>query len=304
MLSIHTAHSQSPKNLVEDRVAFAGPNAELSIYDTYVPAENVALSAGELLYCGMITGRKVLHAGDNFKAEFLPQQSFVMAPGETIYIDFPDAELTSPTTCLTVEISSQRVRQICDSLNGTKPLLPDFDTWRYDADTRIHADHSNATQQLLERMVETFTGNAADRDFLVDLGVSELVVRMLRFQTRSLVLKACQENPDLNGLSAAVGYLIKHVEQPIDIDQLRRIACMSRSRFFAEFKKHIGCTPAEFQQQQRLQKAADLLQAGHSVTEVCYRMGYQNPSHFSRRFHAFHGVSPREFKMPSEKPLE
>ena len=45
-----------PKTLVENRVSFAGPHSELSIYDTYLPAENVLLHSSGLLYCGMIQG--------------------------------------------------------------------------------------------------------------------------------------------------------------------------------------------------------------------------------------------------------
>ena len=84
---------QTPKTLVENRISFAGPNAELSLYDTYLPAQHVDLAAGELLYCGMISGRKILHGRNNYHAEFFPQESFVMAPGEQIQIDFPDASL-------------------------------------------------------------------------------------------------------------------------------------------------------------------------------------------------------------------
>jgi hypothetical protein len=53
-----------PKTLVENRVSFAGPHSELSIYDTYLPAENVLLHSSGLLYCGMIQGRKLLHGAD------------------------------------------------------------------------------------------------------------------------------------------------------------------------------------------------------------------------------------------------
>ena len=101
------------------------------------------------------------------------------------------------------------------------------------------------------------------------------------------------------GLTAALHELQNHLDQPLDIDHLCRLACMSRTRFFSTFKKHIGCSPAEFQQQLRMQQACSRLRQGEAVTTVCYDLGYQNLSHFSRRFHQFYGVSPRQYQQRS-----
>ena len=111
-----------PKTLVENRVSFAGPDSELSIYDTYLPAENVLLHSSGLLYCGMIQGRKLLHGADAStnsidSMEFIPNQSFVMAADTTVAIDFPEARIDHPTRCLTVEIDSERVTKISERLD-------------------------------------------------------------------------------------------------------------------------------------------------------------------------------------------
>ncbi len=285
-----------PRELVENRVSFAGPSSELSIYDTYLPAERVGLSAGELLYCGMISGRKIIHGADEYTAEFLPQESFVMAPGAHIEIDFPDARTDCPTSCLTIEISRDRVDQICTRLNDSAPLEREFSEWRYRPDALIHTPHGQATQSLLQRLVATFSENSQDRDLLIDLGVSELVVRMLRQQTRDFLLGLCGQNPEINGLGAAVYHIQQQLDQPLDIERLCKIACMSRSRFFSEFKKHMGCTPLEFQQQLRMREARERLQRGEAVTRVCFDLGYRHLSHFSRRFHQQFGVSPKQYR--------
>ncbi|MFV8781175.1 helix-turn-helix domain-containing protein [Microbulbifer sp. SA54] len=291
-----TCSRRQPRELVENRVSFAGPSSELSIYDTYLPAERVGLSAGELLYCGMISGRKVMHAANDYSADFLPQESFVLAPGERVAIDFPEARIENPTSCLTVEITRERVEKICAQLNGTAPLQREFEDWRYRPDSLIHTRHSPATQSLLQRLVSTFTENSDDRDLLVDFGISELVVRMLRQQTRSFLLSLCESNPEVNGLGAALHHIQQNLDQPLDIDLLGKIACMSRSRFFSEFKKHLGCTPLEFQQHLRMEAAKVRLARGESVTRVCFDLGYRHLSHFSRRFHQQFGISPKQYR--------
>lgn len=57
MISQHIENSRSsPKVLVENKVTFAGPESELSIYDTYEQAERVQLKSDQLLFCAMVTG--------------------------------------------------------------------------------------------------------------------------------------------------------------------------------------------------------------------------------------------------------
>ncbi|MDO7666784.1 MAG: AraC family transcriptional regulator N-terminal domain-containing protein, partial [Pseudomonadota bacterium] len=90
------------QSLVENKIAFAGPESELSIYDTYRTASRVGLRSQQLLYCGMVKGKKIMYGTGNEHGEiFLPHESFVMPPGEFVEIDFPEANEESPTTCLT-----------------------------------------------------------------------------------------------------------------------------------------------------------------------------------------------------------
>ncbi|TPD51740.1 MAG: hypothetical protein C9355_13135 [Thalassolituus maritimus] len=98
--SLASAHRQkvAPGQLVENRTVYASQLAELSVYDTYEQAERVRLDAGELLYCGMMTGRKVMHGMDGFSTGFLPHESFVVAPG--------DAESRAPSLAVNSKLSS------------------------------------------------------------------------------------------------------------------------------------------------------------------------------------------------------
>ncbi len=285
---------RAPRTLVENRISFAGSESELSIYDTYNAATKVSLQADQLLYCGMVTGQKILHNERHTHGQlFLPHESYVMAPGETIEIDFPEATETTPTTCLTIEISKERVNTIAermvDRLQLTNPASAD-------TPPTIHTHHTADTQYLLDRLVTIFTGNHPDRDIMVDLGISELVVRLLRQQERDLLLNHCRQAPDASGMSAAIDFIQKRLHQPLDMDELSRHACMSRSSLYAEFKRSIGCSPRELRQQLRLKSAAEEIRGGASITHTCYNLGFGSASHFSRRFREFFGCSPREYR--------
>ena len=298
MISQHiTEKRASPQILVENKITFAGPDSELSIYDTYEQAERVQLKSDQLLFCAMVSGKKVMHSNfDQFNSEFLPHESFIMAPKSVVEIDFPTAQLAKPTTCLAIEISTERINQVAQSLNEKLPLNSAFGHWHYE-NKLVHTHHNSHTQDLLNRIVQIYGENHQDRSAMIALAVSELTIRLLRHQTRDFMLSYCHQQPDSNGLTAVVDYIMQHLGENMCTDQLARIACMSRTKFSFEFKVHFGCSPIAFQQQLRLKKAANLIKQGKQITQTCFELGFSNASHFSRCFKQCYGLTPRAYKV-------
>lgn len=287
---------KNPKVLVENKISFAGPDTELSIYDTFERANRVQLKSDQLLFCGMVSGKKVMH-DDNacYESEFLPHESFVMAPDHQVEIDFPDAKIDQPTTCLAIEISLDRINSIVNHIEQHAPLASEYGQWQYHQHL-VHTHHNAQTQALLNRIVQIYTENHQDRNYMIDLAISELTVRLLRHQTRDFIISHCEQTPDSNGLNAAIHFINHHLASNIDIEQLCKIACMSRTKFFQQFRIHLGCTPAVYQQQLRLKKAASMIKQGQQITQVCFKLGYSNASHFSRSFKQFFNLSPSAYK--------
>ncbi|MDH5357470.1 MAG: AraC family transcriptional regulator [Gammaproteobacteria bacterium] len=282
--------------LIENKLTFAGPETELSIYDTYRATSGVGLDADQLMYCGMVKGKKIMHDFQQTEGQvFLPHESFVMPPGEYVEIDFPDATEDLPTTCLTIEIAKERIETISERMRDLTMMGEIDHDWAYQPHI-VHTHHTTDTQQLLDKLVTLFTTNHPDKAMMVDLGVSELIIRLLRQQGRELLLAYCRKMPDASGITAAIHYLEKNIEIPLDIDLLCRHACMSRSRLYIEFKKQLGCSPGEYHQQMRLKLAADQIRTGKTVTQACYDVGFNDLSHFSRRFTRFFGCSPSAYR--------
>jgi AraC-like DNA-binding protein len=290
---------RNPTVLVENKVSFMAENSELSIYDTYEVAERVKLSSDQLMFCGMVTGKKIMHVEQQgFHNDFLPHESFVMAPNQEVEIDFPEAQLNTPTTCIAIEIAPERVQTVANRLNALSPVEDEYGDWAYQH-SLLHTHHTSETQSLLNRIVQIYTENHPDRSFLIDLAVTELSARLLRHQTRNFIVAYSEADPELNALNAVVNHILANISEPLDIDVLAKLACMSRTKFFSYFKRHLGCTPIVFQQQERLKLAAKMLQSGKQITETCFSVGFKNPSHFTKVFKQFYGFSPKEYQYRS-----
>ncbi|MET9328147.1 AraC family transcriptional regulator [Tsukamurella sp. NPDC003166] len=88
-----------------------------------------------------------------------------------------------------------------------------------------------------------------------------------------------------------------HPEHPWSIDELARIAALSRSALAARFTRLLGMPPAAYVTAQRLDRAAELLRDTDSpVGEVGTAVGYASEAGFSRAFHRRFGAPPLRWR--------
>ena len=92
-------------------------------------------------------------------------------------------------------------------------------------------------------------------------------------------------------------YMDQHISDPtFNMDQLAQMLCMGRTKFYGKVRELTGMTPNKFLLQERMRKAADLLLEGEmNISEVCYRVGIQDPSYFNKCFKTQYGVSPSKY---------
>jgi AraC family transcriptional regulator len=98
--------------------------------------------------------------------------------------------------------------------------------------------------------------------------------------------------------------------EDISLAELARAAKKSRGHVVRVFREELGVTPHEALALLRMSRAQTLLSRTNlAVGEVAEQCGFDNPFHFSRRFHELSGFSPREFRkrvaggfMPPDLP--
>ena len=93
--------------------------------------------------------------------------------------------------------------------------------------------------------------------------------------------------------SDAVKHLHANYSNPVCIDDLADLVCMSPATLHRQFKLLTSLSPHQYLKRLRLLEARRLLFAGNTnVKNVAFRVGYLSASHFSREYARLYGRPP------------
>jgi len=105
-------------------------------------------------------------------------------------------------------------------------------------------------------------------------------------------------HPPLAQLSEVLGYMERHLGEPLTVDNLTRVAHMSQTSLMRSFRQLLGQSPIAYLIGLRLARARTLLRSTDlPVTEIAFRMGFGDSNYFSRQFRQATGATPREYRQ-------
>jgi AraC-like DNA-binding protein len=100
-------------------------------------------------------------------------------------------------------------------------------------------------------------------------------------------------------LSAAVSAMHADIRKRWTLEEMARIAGMSRSSFAEKFKKVVGRSPLEYLTRWRMHVAGDRLRTTEeNISTIAYEVGYESEAAFSTAFKKLNGHSPRNHRDP------
>ena len=124
-------------------------------------------------------------------------------------------------------------------------------------------------------------------------------------QRMALGLRLGVRHPKLVAILEAMEH---SVEEPLGLDSLAGIGCMSRRQLERLFRAHLNDTPTGYYLKLRLRRSRHLLeQTDMSVMEVALACGFLSAPYFSRAYRSLFGRPPREdrrFVRMSREPLK
>ncbi|MBP1993654.1 AraC family transcriptional regulator [Paenibacillus eucommiae] len=154
-------------------------------------------------------------------------------------------------------------------------------------------------EQLLQDISDQLSSKEEGYEFSIQINLVNLLIlidREFRRSSRtirpSIQLKSHQAQFD-----KVIRYLYDNYSQDISLEQAADIAHMTPAYFSHMFKKEVGQTFIEFMHEIRIERAMDMIrQNEHTVTQICFHVGFRNLSHFIRTFKKRTGEAPTAYK--------
>lgn len=152
----------------------------------------------------------------------------------------------------------------------------------------LDADLLDATARLV-RLLDS----PAEARVLAPLVIREIVFRLLTGSQGHRLRHLPMLGGHSHSIASAVELLRKDFDQPLCIESIARDLGMSSSGFHHHFKAITDMSPLQYQKQLRLQEARQLMLGENlDAASAGFRVGYGDPSHFSRDYKKHFGTPP------------
>ncbi len=269
------------------------PTVILNVTTSGVHRDNIK---GPLSIFTNLAGESIVEA-DKRRVNIRSGYYFITNPGQYYTLDIEK----KPTETLNVHFgqhfASEAFRSLVlkleDILDGDceKGDEPGFHNRLYRKSESVDSllmqiKSSNGNAMLLEEKLIDLMGvligeNTADR----------------RLKRRLPAVKRSTKDEIMRRMLHATDYLHSQYNEPISIDDVAAISCLSKFHFLRLFKIAYGTTPHQFLNEVRVDHAKALLKNTNiAVTDIALQTGFRDASSFSRMFYNQVGAYPTQFR--------
>jgi len=111
-----------------------------------------------------------------------------------------------------------------------------------------------------------------------------------------------QDARKVSQIRPAINYIDANYNKPIILADVAKASHLSISRLAHIFKEQMGITIIDYLTSVRIERAKQLLLAtDQNCTEICFQVGYNNQSYFTRTFKGLVGMTPRHFRVRNQR---
>ncbi|PKR51737.1 AraC family transcriptional regulator CmrA [Thalassospira marina] len=219
-----------------------------------------------------------------------------------VMVDLPvtaaitDASDDSPHYALSLEFDRSLLAAVFMEMAYSKPL---GETQQKPGLARTPLD-----ENILEPLVRlvSLLSKPEDIGFMAPLALRELYYRLLRGAQGPLLCQIAMQGSYLTRVGLATGWLREHYAEPVQIEELARLAGMGRTTFHRYFRAITSFTPLQYRTHLRLQEARRrLMTEGEDISTIAFAMGYDSPSQFTREYRKTYGTAPRQDRAEFRK---
>ena len=109
--------------------------------------------------------------------------------------------------------------------------------------------------------------------------------------------KTSEHNTSANYVQKGIEYISANYSYNITVEDIADYVGLSRSHLFRSFENILGQSPKEYLTDFRMRQACYLLEhSSLSITAIANSIGFDNSLYFSKTFHKFKGMAPKEYR--------
>ena len=258
--------------------------SDLLLIRSSVPAEPVQ-SLFQPSFCFVAQGRKRAGVGGEvFLYDPFHYLIFTVDLPVAFQIEAPSKEL--PYLGLSLNLDSALVASVIVE-SGIRIKKGDASVKAMNV-SAIDADLLDAVARLV-RIAETL----AESKVLAPLVIKEIIYRLLAGGQGARLAHLLTAS-DTRRISKAIGHLREHFDEQLKMEEIAHELGMSVSGFHHHFKSVTSMSPLQFQKHLRLQEARRLMLGEDlDAASAGFRVGYEDPSYFSRDYKKQFGAPPQ-----------
>lgn len=284
------------QTLVENRRVFNLRNCELNIFESYQQAYHVPLTFDDLVITSMIRGKKIMHLSNKPSFDYLPGETVIVPPQETMIIDFPEATTENPTQCIALAIDDSYIQDTVNYLNHYYNSGEEHQNWQLSF-RQYHFENNHEITELINKLIRICSSSDKSKNIYADLQLKELLIRLLQSQQLGHAEEGSGNNVNGNRQNFVLNYIQEHLTEKIAVDALSRKAYLSRNLFFRWFREQFGITPLEYVNKERIKLAKQLLAKPQSnIYDVSKLCGFTDVNYFVRVFRKLEGTTPKAYQ--------
>lgn len=155
---------------------------------------------------------------------------------------------------------------------------------------------SETGQLSLEPVVRALISSIQENDFATSLYQQMKVIEYLILLSRILLKDAPVTTPEssLNPIVQDILHLINDsLTEPLSIEYIAKHCFLDRSYIMHLFKAETGCTIGSYITEKRLFLARNYIAQGISVTDACFKSGFNNYGSFYHAYKKKYHMSPK-----------
>ena len=233
--------------------------------------------------------------GPEFKLHYM-SANHRFSPDEDLFLIQHPGEMVSATSLDSKPLTARTLRLYPEMMRGIQDALRLDVKAPFFPSTSASEGLNSSLAKLASETVSAF-----------DEGAASLECESRLLGLMHTVLKHCSDTPPLEeklgkehkAVSLVKEVLHAHPKQDLKLDDLGKLANLSKFYLMRVFQRDVGISPHKYQTGLRINLAKERLTKGAQIVDVALDLGFSDQAHFTRTFKMYTQTTPGRFQKLS-----